>query len=358
MARIDALLNQLLDNKGSDLHLIAGQKLRMRINGELEAVGPERIDAEDVAAMAGEILGNRARQELEREDGADFAYELDGRARFRVNLFRHIGGLGMIMRAIPAKALDLEALDMPPVVRSLCMHKQGLVLVTGKTGSGKSTTLAAMVDAINESKRGHILTIEDPIEFVHQRKRSLISQREIGRHAKTFSSALRSALREDPDVILVGELRDLETISLAVTAAETGILVLGTLHTSRADVTVDRIINTFPAGKQAQVRIMLSTSLRGVIAQQLARRADGEGRLAVSEILVNTPAVGSLIRDGKTEQLETVMQSGALVGMQTMDGELRRLMDAGMITGLEAYRRAISKENFRRFAGSQADELG
>lgn len=357
MARIDALLSQLLGSKGSDLHLIAGQKLRMRINGELEVTGPSRLDPEDVAAMVGEILTPRARQQFEHEDGADFAYELEGQARFRVNLFRHIGGLGMVMRAIPAEAASLEALDLPSVVRSLCMHKQGLVLVTGKTGSGKSTTLAAMVDAINELKRGHILTIEDPIEFVHRRKRCLISQREVGRHAKSFSSALRSALREDPDVILVGELRDLETIGLAVTAAETGILVLGTLHTSRADVTVDRIINAFPAGKQAQVRIMLSTSLRGVVAQQLAQRADGEGRLAVTEILVNTPAVSSLIRDGKTAQLETVMQSGALVGMQTMDGELRRLVDAGMLTGQEAYRRAINKENFRQFAGSRLDDL-
>lgn len=357
MARVDALLNNLLQGNGSDLHLVAGQKMRMRVNGELEVVGLQALDPEDVAAMAGEILGARARQQLERDDGADFAYELDQQARFRVNVFRHIGGLGMVMRAIPGEALSLDALGMPAAVRSLCMNKQGLVLVTGKTGSGKSTTLAAMVDAINESKRGHILTIEDPIEFVHRRKRSLISQREVGRHAKSFSSALRSALREDPDVILVGELRDLETISLAVTAAEMGVLVLGTLHTSRADVTVGRIINTFPAGKQAQVRIMLSTSLKGVIAQQLVHCADGQGRRAVCEVLVNTPAVGSLIREGKTEQLETVMQSGALVGMQTMDGELRRLMDAGVITGLEAYRRSINKEGFRRFAGPQADSL-
>ncbi len=350
MARVDALLDDLLARGGSDLHLIAGQPMRMRIDGELEVCADTPLDADEVAEMAGEILNERARRQFDKEDGADFSHELNERARFRVNLFRHIGGVGMVLRAIPAEALSLEQLDMPAAARSLCLYKQGLVLVTGKTGSGKSTTLAAMVDAINETRRGHILTIEDPIEFVHRRKRCLISQREVGRHAKSFASALRSALREDPDVILVGELRDLETISLAVTAAETGILVFGTLHTSRADVTVDRIINSFPAGKQSQVRIMLSTSLRGVIAQQLVRRADGQGRVAATEILLNTPAVSNLIRDGKTSQLENVMQSGAMLGMHTMDGELRRLMDAGIVTGQEAYRHAINKENFQPFA--------
>ncbi|APZ42118.1 type IV pilus twitching motility protein PilT [Acidihalobacter ferrooxydans] len=352
MARVDALLADLLARRGSDLHLIAGQPPRMRIDGELMAVGDAALSADTLGDMAGEILSERSRQQLEQHDGTDFAYALLDGARFRVNLFRHIGGLGMVMRAIPSEALSLTALHMPPVVQSLCQHKHGLVLVTGKTGSGKSTTLAAMVDAINENKRGHILTIEDPIEFVHRRKRCLISQREVGHDAASFSSALHSALREDPDVILVGEMRDIETIGLAVTAAEMGILVLATLHTSRADATVDRIINAFPATKQAQVRIMLSTSLRGVISQQLARRADGRGRLAVTEIMLNTPAIANLIRDGKTEQIETAMQSGALVGMQTMDNELRRLMEAGEITGQEAYLRAINKDYFRGFADS------
>jgi twitching motility protein PilT len=254
-----------------------------------------------------------------------------------------------VFRVIPETALSLEALNLPDVVPSLCQQHQGLILVTGKTGSGKSTTLAAMIAFINEQRRGHIITIEDPIEFVHQRKRCLISQRELGAHTQTFSAALRSALREDPDVVLIGELRDLETMSLAVTAAETGILVLGTLHTNGAVSTVDRLVNAFPISKQNQVRTMLATSLRAVISQQLVKTADGQGRVAAVEILVNTPGVANILREGKTEQLENALQTGGLQGMQSMDSALRRLLDAHAITGDEAYDNAFRKAEFERF---------
>ncbi len=258
-------------------------------------------------------------QRFEQHDGADFAYTMADLGRFRVNVMRHLNGMGAVMRAIPSKALTLDELEMPDAVRNLCKVNSGMILVTGKTGSGKSTTLAAMIDDINRRMKGHILTIEDPIEFVHPRKNCLISQREIGQHAHSFADALHSALREDPDVILVGELRDYETMSIAVTAAEMGILVMGTLHTNGAAQTVDRIVNVFPADKQPHVRTMLSTSLRGVISQQLLQRADGGGRVAALEILVNTPAVANLIRQGKLDQLETTMQSGGSFGMRTMD---------------------------------------
>jgi twitching motility protein PilT len=346
MKRVDALLTRMVEMDGSDLHMMAGDPPRVRVYGELKPIEEAPMSAESVSDALAEILPDHSRLVFEREDGADFAYEIPGLSRFRVNMLRQINGIGAVFRGIPSRSLSLDDLGLPPVVSSLSMQRHGMVLVTGKTGSGKTTTLAAIVDDVNARRKGHIITIEDPIEFIHERKRSLISQRQVGLHTPSFSSALRSALREDPDVILVGEMRDLETISLAVTAAETGILVLGTLHTSGAASTVDRIINTFPAQKQAQIRTMLSTSLRGVISQQLARRADGKGRVAAIEILVNTPAVSNLIREGRTEQLESTMQSGALVGMQTMDSALRRLLDAGTITGREAYEKAISKAEF------------
>ena len=331
---------------GSDLHFIAGDPPRIRLYGDLQTLRESRSARSRCATALNEIMTRRALERLEEKDGADFAYTIPGVSRFRVNVFRHIGGLGGVFRAIPSKALTLEQLNMPEAVRSLCRTNNGLILVTGKTGSGKSTTLAAMIDDINARVKGHILTIEDPIEFVHPRKNCLVSQREVGVHSPSFAEALHSALREDPDVVLVGEMRDLETMSIAVTAAEMGILVMGTLHTNGAAATVDRIVNAFPSDKQAHVRTMLSTSLRGVISQQLIQRADKRGRVAALEILINTPAVSNLIRQGKLDQLENTMQSGAQLGMRTMDTAIQELLDKGLITGRSAYEKAMNKQRF------------
>ena len=291
-------------------------------------------------------MAQKARDEFQRRDSADFAYALESTARFRVNVFRHVGGTGAVFRAIPSQAKTIADLKMPPVIAQLCKQPQGMILVTGKTGSGKSTTLAAMIDEINRNVAGHILTIEDPIEFVHKRQKCLISQREIGVHSPGFAAALHSALREDPDVILIGEMRDLETVSIAVTAAEMGILVMGTLHTNGAAQTVDRIVNSFPTDKQSHVRTMLSTSLRGVISQQLVPRKGEPGLVAALEILVNTPAVANLIRQGKLDQLENAMQGGGRIGMRTMDSALKDLMDQGRISGKTAYEAALEKRKF------------
>jgi twitching motility protein PilT len=346
MARIDALLAEILDRKGSDLHFLAGDPPRIRLFGDLSPLRPERLDAAAAKETLYEIMPRQAVERFEAKDGADFAYTLPGRGRFRVNVLRHLNGMGAVFRAIPSKALTLDELQLPQAVRQLCRANNGLILVTGKTGSGKSTTLAAMIDDINRREKGHILTVEDPIEFVHERKNCLISQREIGVHSSSFAAALHSALREDPDVILVGELRDLETMSIAVTAAEMGILVMGTLHTNGAAPTVDRMVNAFPSDKQSHVRTMLSTSLRGVISQQLLQRADKQGRVAALEILVNTSAVSNLIRQGKLDQLETVMQSGAQAGMRTMDSAIEQLLRERAITGKEAYKKGINKAKF------------
>ena len=346
MTQIDDYLKQVVARNGSDLHFIAGEPPRARIYGELQILAPETLVANKVEAALLEIMSPKSREEFQRKDSTDFAYSLQDLARFRVNVFRHVAGTGAVMRAIPSKAKTLEDLKMPPVVAQLCKQPQGMILVTGKTGSGKSTTLAAMVDEINSKVNGHILTIEDPIEFVHSRKKCLISQREIGVHSPSFAAALRSALREDPDVILVGELRDLDTVSIAVTAAEMGILVMGTLHTNGAGQTVDRIVNAFPTEKQPHVRTMLSTSLRGVISQQLVPRKGETGLVAALEIMVNTPAVSNLIRQGKLEQLETAIQGGARIGMRTMDSALKDLLDQGRISGKTAYESALEKRKF------------
>ncbi|HUO96909.1 MAG TPA: type IV pilus twitching motility protein PilT [Steroidobacteraceae bacterium] len=349
MARIDEYLSEVLGRKGSDLHFIAGDPPRLRVYGDLQPLRPEPLRADFVKETLYEIMPQKAIARFEEKEGADFAYAVPGLARFRVNVMRQLNGMGAVCRVIPSAALTLEQLNMPDAVRTLCRQNSGLILVTGKTGSGKSTTLAAMIDDINTRLNGHILTIEDPIEFVHQRKSCLISQREVGVHSPSFADAVHSALREDPDVVLVGEMRDLETISVAVSAAEMGILVMGTLHTNGAAPTVDRIVNAFPADKQSHVRTMLSTSLRGVISQQLLPRAGQAGRVAALEILVNTPAVSNLVRQGKIDQLENTMQSGASFGMRTMDMAIQQLLDNRVITGREAYRKAINKQRFEQF---------
>ena len=347
--RIDAYLREILLKNGSDLHFVAGDPPRIRLFGELQTLRDEKLAQDQAREMILEIMPRQAVARLEEKDGADFAYTIPEVSRFRVNVFRHIGGLGAVFRAIPSKALTLDQLNMPETVRSLCRANNGLILVTGKTGSGKSTTLAAMIDDINLRVKGHILTIEDPIEFVHPRKSCLVSQREVGTHSPGFAEALHSALREDPDVVLVGELRDHETMSIAVTAAEMGILVMGTLHTNGAAATVDRIVNAFPTDKQLHVRTMLSTSLRGVISQQLIQRADRRGRVAALELLVNTPAVSNLIRQGKLDQLENTMQSGAQQGMRPMDSAIQEMLDKGLISGRSAYEKANNKQRFEQF---------
>jgi len=349
MAVIDSYLDQVLKSDGSDLHFLAGDPPRVRQYGELKALSNEKLAAEKVKAALYEIMPKLALERFEAKDGTDFAYSIPGVARFRVNVMRQLNGMGGVFRVIPSKARTADELKLPDAVRNLCKVNSGLILVTGKTGSGKSTTLAAMVDDINTREKGHILTIEDPIEFVHTRKNCLISQREIGVHAPSFAAALNSALREDPDVILVGELRDLETMSIAVTAAETGILVMGTLHTNGAAATVDRLVNAFPADKQPHVRTMLSTSLRGVVSQQLIPNADKKGRVAALEILINTPAIGNLIRQGKMDQLENGMQTGSASGMRLMDAAIQALLDQRLISGADAYKKSINKSRFEQY---------
>jgi twitching motility protein PilT len=346
LAKIDEFLEDVLKKDGSDLHFMAGDPPRIRQYGKLGPLRTERLSPDFVREAIYEIMPRKALDRLETRDGTDFAYTLGSLARFRVNVLRQLNGMGAVFRAIPSKAQTLEQLKMPDAVRNLAKVSSGMILVTGKTGSGKSTTLAAMIDDINSRLKGHILTIEDPIEFVHPRRNCLISQREIGAHAASFASALLSALREDPDVILVGELRDLETISTAITAAEMGILVMATLHTNGAAATVDRIVNAFPADKQSHVRTMLSTSLRGVVSQQLISRKGEPGRVAALEVLVNTPAAANLIRQGKIDQLESTMQAGAAAGMRTMDSAIEQLLEQGLISGRSAYEKAINKARF------------
>jgi twitching motility protein PilT len=347
--RIDTFLQLVVNQNGSDLHLVAGNPPRIRLYGELFPVKYRELTRDETADLILDTMKATVRQAFESRHGLDYAYEVDGLARFRVNAFRHLGGLGAVFRVIRTTIRSLDELAMPAVLKTFCKQKRGLILVTGPTGSGKSTTLAAMVDFINQDRKEHLITIEDPVEFVHPQKNCLISQREIGLNADSFAGALRSSLREDANVVLVGELRDLETIGLAVTAAETGLLVLATLHTSSAAATVDRMVSVFPAGEQMLIRSMLATSLCGVVSQQLVRRADGKGMVAAVEVLVNNAAVSNILREGKTDLLTSVIQSGALVGMQTLDSALRRLMDAKLISGGEAYRKAANKAAFEQF---------
>jgi twitching motility protein PilT len=337
MARIDEILNQMMEREASDLHLTSGSAPYLRIHGDMVKLNYKDLTPEVCQALLFEILSAPQRESFLETWDLDFSYSLKGVGRFRVNAFRQRHGVGAVFRIIPESIKTVEELGLPANITNLLDVSEGLILVTGPTGSGKSTTLASLIHKINTSRRAHIITIEDPIEFVHNNTNSLINQREVSSHTKSFHQALRAALREDPDVILVGEMRDLETISLAMTAAETGHLVLATLHTNSATKTVDRIIDVFPESQQSQIRVMLSESLRGVIAQSLTKRADGNGRVAVFEVLVNIPAVANLIREGKTFQIHSSMQTGQVHGMITFESAINDLVRRGIVSREEGH---------------------
>ncbi len=343
---LDDLLRFCVKQGASDMHLSAGMPPMIRVDGEVRKINLPEMDHKQVHALIYDIMNDKQRTDYERDFESDFSFEIPGLARFRVNAFNQNRGAGAVFRTIPTKILSLEDLGCPEVFRDIVDVPRGLVLVTGPTGSGKSTTLAAMIDYKNSSEHEHILTIEDPIEFVHQSKKSLINQREVHRDTKSFSAALRSALREDPDIVLVGEMRDLETIRLALTAAETGHLVFGTLHTSSAPKTIDRIIDVFPAGEKPLVRSMLSESLRSVIAQTLLKKQGG-GRVAAWEIMVGTPAIKNLIREDKVAQMYSSIQTGGAHGMQTLDQHLQNLVQRGVISTVDARAKAQNKDQFR-----------
>jgi len=343
---ITQLLAFAVKNKASDLHLSTGLPPMIRVNGDVRRINVEPLDHKQVHDMVYDIMNDAQRKHYEETLDGDFSFEIQGLARFRVNAFNQMRGAAAVFRTIPSKILTLEQLNAPRILADLALKPRGLILVTGPTGSGKSTTLAAMINHLNETEYGHVLTVEDPIEFVHESKRCLINQREVGPHTLSFNNALRAALREDPDAILVGELRDLETIRLAITAAETGHLVLGTLHTSSAAKTMDRIIDVFPAGEKDMVRSMISESLVGIVSQTLCKLKDGSGRVAAHEILLGTPAVRNLIRENKIAQLYSTIQTSQAVGMQTLDQNLSDLLRRNLITSAEARSKAKIADNF------------
>jgi len=349
MPIIDAYFQKLIELGGSDLHLSQGQPPKIRVHGSIKPIGDEILEKEGMEKMMREICDDRAWNKYTDRGDLDFAYEMDEENRFRCNYLRQQFGYGAVFRIIPTKIASLEQLGIPQVVKEFGHLRSGLVLITGPTGSGKSTTLAALLDYININFRRHIITIEEPIEFVHRNKRSIITQREVPIQTPSFADGLRAALREDADICLVGEMRDLETISLALTAAETGLLVFGTLHTNNARKTVDRIVDVFPSDQQSQVRTMLAASLKGVVAQLLMKTADGKGRVAVNEIMVSTPAVGSIIREGATQKLYDVIIGGKAQGMQFMDETIWQKLRDGVVSPMEAYMKAIDKARFKGF---------
>ncbi len=356
MAYIDQFFEVLIEAGASDLHVAEGQPPKIRQHGEVRPIRDEVLTHEEMQFMLSEICGEKGWAHFEERGDHDFAYEMNEQSRFRCNYLKQVHGLGAVFRLIPTKIATLEQLGVPKVIKEFGHLRGGLVLVTGPTGSGKSTTLAALIDYINTNFHRHIITVEEPIEFVHVNKKSIITQREVPEHADSFAAGLKAALREDADIVLVGEMRDLETISLALTAAETGLLVFGTLHTNNARKTVDRMVDVFPSDQQGQVRTMLASSLRGVIAQLLLKRDDKPGRLAVNEILISNSAVSSIIREGATQKLQDVIVGGKGQGMQFMDDAIWHVMQQGMVNPHEAYMKAIDKSRFKVFL--PAEEAG
>jgi len=357
VAYIDQFFQVLIDAGASDLHLAEGQPPKIRRHGEVIPIREEILERDEATHMLSEICTPQRWESFEQSGDLDFAYEMNEEARFRCNYLKQTMGYGAVFRLIPTKIATLEQLGVPEVIKEFGKMRAGLVLVTGPTGSGKSTTLAALMDFININYSRHIVTVEEPIEFVHRNKQSIITQREVPEHAKSFPTGLKAALREDADIVLVGEMRDLETISLALTAAETGMLVFGTLHTNNARKTVDRMIDVFPSDQQAQVRTMLAASLRGVIAQLLMKKADGTGRVAVNEILVVNSAASAIIREGATQKLQDVIVGGRAEGMQFMDDAIWAQLQQGIVSPHEAYMKAIDKGRFKNFLPPEEAEL-
>ncbi len=358
MAYIDRFLNVVVEQGGSDLHIGESQPPKIRRHGDVMPIREEPVTRDEAVRMLSEIAGSDNWQIFNERGDLDFAYEMDAKSRFRCNFLKQANGYGAVFRLIPTEIASLEQLGIPAVVKEFGHLRGGLVLVTGPTGSGKSTTLAALIDYINTNFSRHIVTIEEPIEFVHGNKRSIITQREVPMNSASFPDGLKAALREDSDIVLVGEMRDLETISLALTAAETGLLVFGTLHTNNARKTIDRMVDVFPANKQAQVRTMLANSLRGVLAQLLLKKADGTGRIAVNEILVSNNAVSAIIREGATQKLQDVIVAGKGQGMQFMDDAILALLQQDLVSPHEAFMKAIDKALFKKFLPSDERALG
>ena len=357
MAKIDAFFKLMNEQGASDLHLVAGSQPILRVHGDMERIKYKPLDNDELKAMLYEIAPENKIKDFEETGDVDFAYEIPNLARYRANYFQQKWGVGAVFREIPSEILTAEQLGLPKVITKLSMLHKGMVLVTGPTGSGKSTTLAAMMDYVNKNKKSHIITVEDPVEFVHKNQSCIVNHREVGVHTKGFKSALRGALREDPDIILIGEMRDLETIELALEAASTGHLVLGTLHTQSAAKTIDRIIDVFPAHQQPQIRTTLSESLKGVVAQNLFKRIDQKGRMAALEILVVTPAVSNLIREGKTYQIPSAIQTGKKYGMQSLDDAIHTALEEKKISPEDAYDKAIVKERFIQYLNTPPEFL-
>jgi twitching motility protein PilT len=357
MAYLDQFLNIIVKHGGSDLHFAEGQPPKMRVHGDIMPIRAEPISREEAVQMMSEICGESNWETFEQRGDLDFAYEMDEASRFRSNYFKQSNGYGATFRLIPTRIATLEQLGIPLVVRELANVRGGLVLVTGPTGSGKTTTQAALIDYINQNFAKHVVTIEEPIEFVHDNKKSTITQREVPTNSSSFAAGLKAALREDTDIVLVGEMRDLETVSLALTASETGLLVFGTLHTNNARKTVDRMVDVFPADRQAQARAMLANSLRGVVAQLLLKRIDRPGRIAVNEILIANPAVAAIIREGATQKLQDVIVSGKAQGMQFMDDAIWALLEKNIVSPHEAFMKAIDKNRFKPFLSAEEEAL-